>query len=240
MFSSYPTFFVKDAQQQRGIHCRFGMPSIIAESHYDGGRNFIAMVRGKKRYILNHPNQCTKLHMMKTGMSARHSEIDWSDPNNFELFGDATGLEVVLEAGDVLFLPALWFHYIVSLEVNIQCNTRSGTPATYSDDIRKCGFSVFVTEGGKQGRLTPLEAENLKTEAPPVLRGSAGESVSGDLQFMVQDAVDSTPVAAGVWVVLVVLLVSSVIVFGVYLRRRLVSQPFQVNNHAKLGPSGRR
>ncbi len=42
----------------QGIHCRFGMSSIIAESHFDGGRNFIAMVRGKKRYVLNAPDQC--------------------------------------------------------------------------------------------------------------------------------------------------------------------------------------
>jgi hypothetical protein len=34
------------------------MSSIIAESHYDSGRNFIAMVRGKKRYILSHPREC--------------------------------------------------------------------------------------------------------------------------------------------------------------------------------------
>jgi hypothetical protein len=56
-------------------------------------------------------------------------------------------LQVVIEAGDVLFLPALWFHYIVSLDVNIQCNTRSGTPITYATDIQKCGFAVYVTEG---------------------------------------------------------------------------------------------
>ena len=42
----------------QGIHCRFGMTSIIAESHFDGGRNFIAMVRGKKRYIINPPSEC--------------------------------------------------------------------------------------------------------------------------------------------------------------------------------------
>ncbi len=34
------------------------MPSVIAEAHYDSGRNFIAMVKGRKRYIIAHPNQC--------------------------------------------------------------------------------------------------------------------------------------------------------------------------------------
>ncbi len=40
--------------------------------------------------------------------------------------GAALGLEVVIEAGDALYVPALWFHYITSLTTNIQCNTRSG------------------------------------------------------------------------------------------------------------------
>jgi hypothetical protein len=34
------------------------MASIIAESHFDGGRNFVAMVQGRKRYILNPPSEC--------------------------------------------------------------------------------------------------------------------------------------------------------------------------------------
>jgi ribosomal protein L16 Arg81 hydroxylase len=54
---------------------------------------------------------------------------------------------VVLEAGDILYIPAHWFHYIVSLTTNAQCNTRSGTPDTYSDAINKCGFRTHVTEG---------------------------------------------------------------------------------------------
>jgi hypothetical protein len=32
-----------------GINCRFGMRGVIAEAHYDGRRNFVAMIRGRKR-----------------------------------------------------------------------------------------------------------------------------------------------------------------------------------------------
>jgi hypothetical protein len=28
------SFFIVDPKEQRGIHCRFGMPGIIAEAHY--------------------------------------------------------------------------------------------------------------------------------------------------------------------------------------------------------------
>jgi hypothetical protein len=32
-----------------GVNCRFGMKGIAAAAHYDGRRNFIAMLRGRKR-----------------------------------------------------------------------------------------------------------------------------------------------------------------------------------------------
>jgi hypothetical protein len=42
----------------QGVHCRFGMSGIIAEAHFDGGRNMVALVQGKRRYILLAPDQC--------------------------------------------------------------------------------------------------------------------------------------------------------------------------------------
>lgn len=49
--------------------------------------------------------------------------------------------QVILGAGDFLYLPTHWFHYIISLGLNYQCNTRSGRDNTYSKYMRKCGFS---------------------------------------------------------------------------------------------------
>mmetsp|Transcript_8110 Transcript_8110/g.23328 ORF Transcript_8110/g.23328 Transcript_8110/m.23328 type:complete len:671 (-) Transcript_8110:40-2052(-) len=134
-------------EKQRGIHCRFGMKGVIAENHFDGSRNSIAVLGGARRYILNHPNQCENLHLYPKGHpSARHSEIDWSRPDEIDLdekytdFARARGNEVVLQAGDVLYLPTQWFHYIISLTLNYQCNTRSGIANDYTDIIHECGF----------------------------------------------------------------------------------------------------
>jgi ribosomal protein L16 Arg81 hydroxylase len=48
--------------------------------------------------------------------------------------------EVILKPGDMLYVPTYWFHYIVSLNVNWQCNTRSGRSMMYRKDVAKCGF----------------------------------------------------------------------------------------------------
>jgi hypothetical protein len=35
-------------------------------------------------------------------------------------------VETVLKAGEILFIPSHWFHYIIGLQKNAQCNVRSG------------------------------------------------------------------------------------------------------------------
>jgi hypothetical protein len=156
-------FFIVDPGQQRGIHCRFGQPGIIAEAHYDAGRNFIAMQRGRKRYVLSPPSECASLGLMKTGPSARHSELDWSDPSTWDATSPlhhALGLEVILSAGDVLYVPSNWFHYIASLDVNVQCNSRSGAPALNLAAIQSCGFKTSPTE--EEGQHTSKDAMTLQ------------------------------------------------------------------------------
>lgn len=74
-------FFVTDAEANKGIQCRFGMRGVIAEAHYDGGRNMVAMLKGAKRYILAPPTACQRLSIIpdRRHPSFRHSTADWSD-----------------------------------------------------------------------------------------------------------------------------------------------------------------
>eukprot|EP00980_Cylindrotheca_fusiformis_P006816 scaffold1426_cov83-Cylindrotheca_fusiformis.AAC.18 len=136
--------YIVEPNQQRGIHCRFGMTGVTAENHFDGSRNSIVVLGGSRRYILSHPDQCPNLYLYPKGHpSARHSKVDWNAPNDLEQypnFGKAMSNEVILQAGDVLYLPQAWFHFIVSLELNYQCNTRSGKSPDYDEPISQCGF----------------------------------------------------------------------------------------------------
>ena len=116
-------------QTSKGLYCRFGMKGIMSTNHFDGERNFVTVLSGERRYVLAHPKQCGNMALFPYGHpSARHSAVDWAHPDleTFPAFENATGNEVVLQAGDSLFLPSLWFHYIVSMSMNVQCNTRSG------------------------------------------------------------------------------------------------------------------
>jgi hypothetical protein len=48
-FAPQKSLFIVDPAGQRGIHCRFGMRSVIAEAHFDGGRNSIVLFGGMRR-----------------------------------------------------------------------------------------------------------------------------------------------------------------------------------------------
>jgi ribosomal protein L16 Arg81 hydroxylase len=120
------------------------MRGVIAEAHYDGGRNFITMLRGRKRYVLIPPNECPNLSLLQKGHpSARHSSFDWSNINEIkkhEDFLNVKGTEVVLSRGEMLYIPSFWFHYIISQDASVQCNARSGSSEKGFDDISKCFF----------------------------------------------------------------------------------------------------
>ena len=125
-------FFVTNVVANKGIQCRFGMRGIIAEAHYDSGRNMVAMIKGAKRYILNPPSACKQLGIISDTKhpSYRHSVIDWSDINEATRrgFRSVDAIDTIVQAGEVLYIPSYWFHYIVSLKYSIQCNSRSGSP----------------------------------------------------------------------------------------------------------------
>jgi len=107
-FQPKENLYMVDPSAQAGIHCRFGMKGLIAENHWDSGRNSIVVLKGMRRYILAHPKECPNLVLYPKGHpSARHSKMDWSnyDVDTYPEFANATAKEVVMQPGHVLFLP---------------------------------------------------------------------------------------------------------------------------------------
>ena len=76
------------------------------------------------------------------GQTMSQTERDW-----LHKASEAPALETVLKAGEVLFLPSFWFHYIVSVQKSAQCNVRSGEDKIGTrefgnfDNIEQCGYA---------------------------------------------------------------------------------------------------
>jgi hypothetical protein len=68
--------YLTDPREQRGIHCRIGMPGIM---RFDSSPNAIVMLSGQRRYILSHPRFCKNLVLYPSGHpSSRHSQLNWT------------------------------------------------------------------------------------------------------------------------------------------------------------------
>jgi len=106
----------------------------------------VGMITGAKRYMLSPPKECSKLGIVASRKhpTYRHSLLNFGHINLLEsddedaasmpkserewLEVSKSGLtiETILKAGEVLYIPSHWFHYIISLQKSAQCNVRSG------------------------------------------------------------------------------------------------------------------
>ena len=77
-------------------------------------------VRGRKRVVLFSPQEVNKLYL--SGDKSRVLDIDKPDLSTFPRFAQVNRHVCVLEVGDVLFIPALWFHNVISLEFSAAIN----------------------------------------------------------------------------------------------------------------------
>jgi hypothetical protein len=112
LFRAVPdSFWVPEPEQNRGIQCRLGMRGITAASHFDSGRNFVAIISGSKRYVLHPPSQCPNLGIIPFPKhpSFRHSSLDWADEDELQgSLGSALGAQTILSTGEILYIPSFW------------------------------------------------------------------------------------------------------------------------------------
>jgi len=100
--------------------CRTGM-------HYDVTDNFYIQVRGRKRVLLASPAAWPYLYPYPLHHSLnRRSRVTASNPDvaKHPKFLKCRAMEVVLEPGDVLFIPAYWWHEVSSLDdacISLNC-----------------------------------------------------------------------------------------------------------------------
>ncbi|XP_061924534.1 tRNA wybutosine-synthesizing protein 5 isoform X1 [Entelurus aequoreus] len=89
-------------------------------THYDVMDNLLAQVTGRKRVVLYSPQDA--LHLYMSGDKSEVVDIDSPDQNLFPDFLKAVRYECTLEPGDVLFIPALWFHNTLALHFGVAVN----------------------------------------------------------------------------------------------------------------------
>ncbi|XP_033100128.1 tRNA wybutosine-synthesizing protein 5-like isoform X2 [Anneissia japonica] len=110
---------------------RIGSPGVQLWTHYDVMDNILIQVNGRKRVVLFSPKDALNLYLV--GDKSEVIDIDNPDYTKYPLFKNATWHECLLEPGDVLFIPALWFHNVTSLDFGVAVNVfwRHLDPSAY-------------------------------------------------------------------------------------------------------------
>ncbi|KAM4626500.1 tRNA wybutosine-synthesizing protein 5 isoform 1-T3 [Discoglossus pictus] len=113
-----PQFFEED--QFFSSVFRISSPGLQLWTHYDVMDNLLIQVTGKKRVVLYSPRDAPFLYL--SGDKSKVLDVDNPDLATYPLFSHARRYECSLEAGDVLFIPALWFHNTVAEEFGVGVN----------------------------------------------------------------------------------------------------------------------
>jgi len=112
----------------------FGPGGTVTPLHHDAMNILLAQVYGRKTVTLI-PSFHTPYVYNHVGV---YSAVDCEKPdfNKFPLFKQAARLKVVLEPGQVLFIPVGWWHHVRSIDVSISLsftNFRAANDYVWND-----------------------------------------------------------------------------------------------------------
>eukprot|EP00511_Aplanochytrium_stocchinoi_P009298 CAMPEP_0204871272 /NCGR_PEP_ID=MMETSP1348-20121228/34832_1 /ASSEMBLY_ACC=CAM_ASM_000700 /TAXON_ID=215587 /ORGANISM="Aplanochytrium stocchinoi, Strain GSBS06" /LENGTH=237 /DNA_ID=CAMNT_0052025453 /DNA_START=253 /DNA_END=966 /DNA_ORIENTATION=- len=101
----------------------FGPPGTVSPLHHDPKNNLLAQVTGSKLIKLASPQQNENVYP-NPGMMSNTSQVDVENEENVDLekypkFKDAKLEQVVLNPGEMLYIPANHWHFVKSLDTSI-------------------------------------------------------------------------------------------------------------------------
>ena len=102
----------------------FGPAGTISPFHFDRSHNLLHQHWGRKHVVMFDPSRFTdEARIKKLNVHARQfAGCRYSDFNIDLSRLNAPCLETILEPGDVLFIPAFWWHHVTSIDVAISVN----------------------------------------------------------------------------------------------------------------------
>jgi LPS sulfotransferase NodH len=115
-FTAFPEYLKATAA---GSQCFFwfGPAGTVTPLHHDTSNILLAQVAGRKRYRLIPASQWQCVY----NNGGVFSEVDCERPvlERYPKFRDATVIDLVVEPGEVLFMPVGWWHHVRALDVSM-------------------------------------------------------------------------------------------------------------------------
>jgi hypothetical protein len=124
-FCHWPAYFEKPGPPRFWL----GPAGTVTPLHADYDDNLFVQVWGRKRILLAPPHHDVYLYTREANALLFGSPFDPEAPDydRFPLARQAALLECVVEAGDLLYVPAGWYHQVRSLTFSLSSNRWSRT-----------------------------------------------------------------------------------------------------------------
>lgn len=115
---NFPNFY----KQEKFFSSVFRISSAGTQlwTHYDVMDNMLLHVTGRKRVVLFPPSDVPNLYLV--GDKSEIIDIDNVNLERYPKFANVDWYECELQPGDVIFIPALWFHNVIALDFSISVN----------------------------------------------------------------------------------------------------------------------
>lgn len=107
------------------INLWFGTANNVTPLHHDSTNNFFAQIYGRKRITLFDPSQTEWLYPYPVHVAMNHiSFVDIENPDlmRYPEYRKAQPMECLLGPGELLYIPAYWWHHVRSVDVSISVN----------------------------------------------------------------------------------------------------------------------
>ena len=116
----WPPYFQKPVEPRLWL----GPAGTVTPLHCDYDDNLFAQIWGSKRFVLYPPHQADFLYTREVNpvLFGSAHDPDTPDFEQLPLASQATPLECVVAPGELLYLPAGWFHHVRALEFSLSAN----------------------------------------------------------------------------------------------------------------------
>jgi hypothetical protein len=129
--------YLRDDPGRRGFFW-YGPRGTVTPLHHDLTNNFMAMVRGRKLVRLIAPYELADVYNHRHCFS--QVDLDRVDLEKYPQFRNVKVIDVVLNPGDLFFLPVGWWHYVRGLDVTV---TMTFTNFAFENDF----YEFYTTYG---------------------------------------------------------------------------------------------
>lgn len=174
----------------RGPSLWMGSSGSGTQAHYDVADNVLVQLFGTKRVRCYHPHAAQALHVFPDAHPrARKSQVNFDKPDHdrfphFASLGSPV-LDVVLQPGDALRIPAFWFHHVENGTIPGIGKGCSGAEETIPQDAPSVSLNIFALSPAMEAAREIFRSASCPFGVLPAAAAAAPTLESHHFQFSV-------------------------------------------------------